>query len=553
MQKKKIGVIVDGLIVSKQVYEMIEASGQYQNFEITHLVVQNTKHSNKSKFIKGIDYIKTWGINKFLRNLVFKTITAIENIALKSINFSVDNSQKYDLSNFNLSIINAYPLVSKNGLVFRYRKEDLKSIRECNLQLLIRCCSGILRGEILNICSGGIISFHHGDNEKYRGGPPAFWETRYKDPKLGFIIQRLNDQLDGGDVLFRGFVQNSWLFTLNQKKIYEISNPFILRIIENLTSSSPTLVPYPKVPYYSKIYTLPSVKESFIYFFNSISILAIKVLRKLMRKRLSWEVGYMFSEDWRDISLSKLNTIPNPHNRYLADPFIIRKNNQYYCFVEDYDFDTNLGKISVYLIDKTGSKEIGCAISEGFHLSYPYIFEFENEIYMCPETSDIDEIRLYRCVEFPLKWEFHCTLMKDVSAADTIIFSHENRYWMFTNISTSSFSDHSSELHIFYTSDPLRGEWIPHKNNPVIFDSQKARNGGFFESDGEYYRIFQTQGYDIYGESCGCSKILKLTHDEYVENIEFFVEPKFFPGLKGTHTFNVCDNLIVCDYLRYSK
>ena len=47
-------------------------------------------------------------------------------------------------------------------------KKDIDNIKFLNLDLLIRAGSGILKGDILNVCKNGIISFHHGDNDIYR-------------------------------------------------------------------------------------------------------------------------------------------------------------------------------------------------------------------------------------------------------------------------------------------------------------------------------------------------------------------------------------------------
>ena len=61
-------------------------------------------------------------------------------------------------------------------------------------------------------------------------------------------------------------------------------------------------------------------------------------------------------------------------------------------------------------------------LEENFHLSYPFLFHHEKELYMCPETHEAKDIRLYKCVDFPLKWKFAKTLIKNVSAVDTNIF-----------------------------------------------------------------------------------------------------------------------------------
>ena len=64
-------------------------------------------------------------------------------------------------------------------------------------------CSGILKGKILETSKFGVISYHHGDNDFYRGVPAGFWEVYNKDPITGFIIQKLNNELDNGEILFK--------------------------------------------------------------------------------------------------------------------------------------------------------------------------------------------------------------------------------------------------------------------------------------------------------------------------------------------------------------
>ena len=71
-------------------------------------------------------------------------------------------------------------------------EEDLSLIDCCELDCIIRCGSGIIRGRLLDITEFGVISFHHGDNRKNRGGPTGFWEVINNDPSSEFIIQKLN-------------------------------------------------------------------------------------------------------------------------------------------------------------------------------------------------------------------------------------------------------------------------------------------------------------------------------------------------------------------------
>ena len=53
----------------------------------------------------------------------------------------------------------------------------------------------------------------------------------------------------------------------------------------------------------------------------------------------------------------------------------------------------------------------------------------------------------------------------------------------------------------------------------------------------------------MYGEACGIAKIKSLTPTEYIEEVQSVIEPQFFKGIKGTHTYNFDSDLVVIDYL----
>jgi hypothetical protein len=280
---------------------------------------------------------------------------------------------------------------------------------------------------------------------------------------------------------------------------------------------------------------------------------ARKLLSILRRKNYRWGVAYQFAENWQSSVLWRSNIIANPAYRFLADPFVLRRGDLDLCFVEDYDFRTKRGKISVFKISGNEYEELGSAIDEPFHMSYPFIFTVDNELYMCPETVEIREIRLYRCVEFPLQWSFHKTLIKDVSAVDTNIFFFEDRWWLLTTIDSSEIGEVCSELHVFYSDAFDSDAWTPHEKNPVIFDSERARNGGFFRDGEKLYRVFQRQGFDVYGESMGIAEIKELGVETYREQVVSRMEPRFVPKIIGTHTFSYHDGLLAIDFVKVAQ
>ena len=554
MSKERVGIIVDSLNSSKQIFDYLKMSFDSKNYEITHLIVQKNSYLKNNNLIEKVkNYLKKRGIKNFFSVVSFKILMKLESIFIKRIKKFSSFFKNYSLEEFKLKIIEVEPIISNNGLIYRYSEKDLEKIKSLNLNLLIRGGSGILKGEVLNICKNGIISFHHGDNEFYRGGPPGFWEIRNKEIRTGFIIQKLTEDLDNGDVFFKGYFQTHCVYTLNLINLLEKSNPFLHYVIEDLTSKSPKIKIKNKKIKNDIIYTIPPIRVQLQYILINIKILLKKILNQLSGKAYRWGIAYQFVDNWKNPVLSKSQTIPNPPNRFLADPFLIKKNNKHYCFVEDYDYKIKKGCISVYEITKSYCKNVGIALKEDFHLSYPFLFEDGKELYMCPETHQAKDIRLYRCIEFPLKWEFVKTLIPDVSAVDTNIFYKDKKWWLMTNLSYGSIEDHGSQMHLFSNDNLLSENWESHSNNPVIFDPFFSRNAGFIKESSYHYRVFQRPGFNNYGESLGVARIEKLNSESYEEVVDFEVLPDFFNELHGTHTYNFNDGLIALDFLKISK
>ena len=67
------------------------------------------------------------------------------------------------------------------------------------------------------------------------------------------------------------------------------------------------------------------------------------------------------------------------------------------------------------------------------------------------------------------------------------------------------------------------------------------------------YRVFQRQEFDMYGKACGVAKITNLSTSDYEEDVCAEINPRFFENIKGTHTYNFNNKLLVLDYLEISK
>jgi methionyl-tRNA formyltransferase len=554
-KKLKVGIIVDDINQPYLVYDLYQKSLESNYYSVECLIIQKTNNlKNKNLLNKLIDYSKSKGVFRLIDRIMFEFVDQIETLILRKKKRFKDFFLKHPISKFEVKKICVNPDISKSGLYYHYKTEDLDQVKNLNLDLLIRGGSGILQGDILNLCPLGIISFHHGDNDFYRGGPPGFWEVYNREPSTGFVIQRLTKVLDGGDIIFKGHVPTSFFYKLNVCKLFLKSSIFLHKTLENLSNDIDNQRHYPKKSEVNKINKIPRLYQSFLYLLKTLALGSKKILNKLSGWSFRWNVCYQFVNDWRYPIIKNSTIIKNPHNRFLADPFTINYNNRKIIFVEDYDFSVSKGKISAYEITLEGHKEIGVALEEKFHLSYPFLFESDEGLFMVPETHEAKDIRIYKCDEFPLKWKLHKILIKNIRAVDTNIFKYNNKYWLFTNLDSSNLGDYSSELHIFYADNLDATLWKPHSLNPVIFDSKKARNAGMiYSEENQLYRVFQKHDFDMYGASLGISQIKSLTENNYEEEILIKILPDFFKNILGIHTFSFNSGILVNDFVKNEK
>lgn len=132
-----------------------------------------------------------------------------------------------------------------------------------------------------------------------------------------------------------------------------------------------------------------------------------------------------------DVALRKVGSgegwtvIPNSSKRYwMADPFLYHHNREMYLFYERYDRLREIGEIAFRPINEdlsVGAEK--CIIRQPYHLSFPCIFEYKENIYIIPESMEKKSIELYRAVSFPHRWELEHVICTNKSAVDTIVYS----------------------------------------------------------------------------------------------------------------------------------
>ncbi len=166
-----------------------------------------------------------------------------------------------------------------------------------------------------------------------------------------------------------------------------------------------------------------------------------------------------------------------PPFTFLADPFGLWRNGWLHVFVERYDYRTRHGVIECLLLNQdmqiTYRRTV---LREPWHLSYPYVFEAEGDVWMLPEAHRSGTLTLYRAKSFPDRWEPAAKLPLDVPAVDPTILHHDGRWWLFYCGSRNK-TARLAELRLA-SAPSLMGPWTPHPGNPLRISREGARPGG---------------------------------------------------------------------------
>ncbi len=431
-------------------------------------------------------------------------------------------------------------------------EDDLKKIREFNVDVFIQLGFKYLRGDILKLPRFGVWSYHE-DSSRYKGGPMGFWEVFESFPVTGSTLQLLTDDTNDPRVIYKSFsCTDSFSVERNKNFIYWKSSSFVARKLEDCFKSEEHFL---KKEYQQEnsvlssrpIYKTPTNGKTALLLLRHIKkYLLIKLSSKTKFKQ--WQLKFSI-DDGISKSFNQFNPMIPPKDRLWADPFVVFKDDVYYIFLEELEFKDGKGFLSVIVIDKNGNYSTPKKILERpYHLSYPFTFEWKNELYMIPETADNRSIEIYKCTDFPHKWEFHKTIFEKIDAVDTTLFFHNETWWMFTNIrEIPEASTYDDELYLFYSDDPLSDNWKPHPLNPIISDVSKARSAGrFYEHKGEIFRPSQNCG-GRYGRGLNINKIIKLNATEYEEVQVETYEPDWDEDLLGMHHFSHENGLTLID------
>lgn len=290
------------------------------------------------------------------------------------------------------------------------------------------------------------------------------------------------------------------------------------------------------------------------------SDLVRRVLRIAARSMLQhiYRVGYRsphWRTGWRRIDGPDLVTLgrhpesgwhelPDDGRRFYADPFPIVHEGRCWLFVEDFPHATGKGVISAVAFDANGPIGIPVPVLETpHHLSWPFVFERDGDVWMVPESCAAGTIDLYRATAFPGGWVKHATLVSGVAASDPTLFEHQGRWWLFATVrgvpTTAPLGQGSYSDTLYLWSAPdFRGPWTPHRANPVLIDIASARPAGrIVVRDDRIVRPVQdcSRGY---GATLGLMQVDRLDDDGFAQSLLSRIEAgPLWPGSR-LHSLN---------------
>jgi hypothetical protein len=269
-----------------------------------------------------------------------------------------------------------------------------------------------------------------------------------------------------------------------------------------------------------------------------------------------WRTQWRFVEESDLLDMKTLRgtswaVIPDPGDRFYADPFPFVHEGKTYVFVEDLDHRTNKGVISVIPFDRNGpSGPARPVLEEPWHLSYPFLIAHAGHIWMVPESSSNGTVTLYRADPFPFRWVPEATLLSGIEASDATIVHHDGLFWMFaaTHDGRGSWSDMLS----IHWAHELRGPWRPHEANPVLVDQAAARPAGAMVArGGRLWRPVQDCTYG-YGTGIGLAEVTVLDKERFAQRVDAVLRaPPGWPG-RRFHTLNRAGSVECIDGAAYS-
>ncbi|WP_338696893.1 hypothetical protein V5279_10045 [Bradyrhizobium sp. 26S5] len=288
----------------------------------------------------------------------------------------------------------------------------------------------------------------------------------------------------------------------------------------------------------------PGSAAALIWASRTVASKAIRLLNIIAKGGKMWAVGWRRNEGTSLLDKGKavFKVLAADADSYLADPFPFSHHGQDFIFVEQYSYRKKRGCIAVARVTPDGTTSAPrIVLEEPHHLSYPFVFERDGQIWMIPESGEASNVCLYRAIEFPYRWTREACPIDRVEAYDCTPLFRNGRSWFF--VTPRRWRSSAWDVLEVYHAEGLTGTWVPHAANPILIDASLSRPAGaFIEHGGQILRPVQncSRGY---GDAITLCRIDALGPSEFAQTPVGVIRAASF----GCHTYNRGSGLEVID------
>jgi hypothetical protein len=410
--------------------------------------------------------------------------------------------------------------------------EDVEKVAEFNLDLLINFASTELNRKVSDSAKHGVWFHTFGD-------APGFREVMYDIPITNLSLKSLKGETEQIIYFSASPTLSRFSVGVNNNTCYWKAAAFIARALKDLQAGGNVVVSFDHR--FDKPAKDPGNAAMTRLFLKLAARGAARAFEKLSSFD-QWIIAYRFDRD-------EFKYLIPPVGRFWADPFQVKVDGRYYIFFEDYVNSAGRAHIAVVEVDRNGIVSGPTEVLKlDCHLSYPFVFEWQGDYYMIPETGERNVVELYRASSFPFKWEPVKVLLEAPSPLDTTLIEVNGTWLMFVNIEEDGVAVNWDELHLYHSDSPL-GPWKPHARNPIVSDVRFARPAGrLFWSNGVLYRPSQDSSLR-YGYATIINIVTEISPSAYKETPVLKISPDWDNDIIGVHTVNLLDEMTVIDCL----
>ena len=227
---------------------------------------------------------------------------------------------------------------------------------------------------------------------------------------------------------------------------------------------------------------------------------------------------------------------------FQADPFLIEKDDKLYVFYEAFSFRNSKGTLRCRILDRELT-EIDDVKLEGFddlrcHLSFPFLININNQLFMIPESSERKEVILFQSIEFPARWKQVKVLISDIELTDNVFISiNEACYLLSTTM--------DNEI-IIHSADHIYGQWQRITPSLKVSNPHHRGAGASYQVENKMYFLTQECTPETYGKSIYIKELVTLNDANFAESLIEQINSSINHS-DGVHTLNFSNNYIVYD------